>query len=64
MIDDPDIFRAAKLLFERRGERAALCANRRGKELLVRGYIGASELWRQIVEAIEEMQRRRREEGA
>jgi hypothetical protein len=57
MIDDPDIFRAAQLLIEQRGECAAPYANRRGKELLVRGYIDASELWRQIAAAIEDLQR-------
>jgi hypothetical protein len=36
-------------------------ANRRGKELLVRGYIDASELWRQIAAAIEDLQCGRRE---
>jgi len=57
VIDDPDIFRAAQLLIDGCGESAAPFANRRGKELLVRGYIDASELWRQIVAAIDELQR-------
>jgi hypothetical protein len=60
MIDDPDIIRAAKLLINRHGERAASCANRRAEDLLFRGDIEASELWRQIVEAIKELTRRRR----
>jgi hypothetical protein len=60
LIEDPDIFRAAQLLIDGRGESAAPYANRRGKELLVRGYIDASELWRQIAAAIEDLQRGRR----
>jgi hypothetical protein len=59
LIEDPDIVRAAQLLIDGRGESAAPYANRRGKELLVRGYIDASELWRQITAAIEDLQRGR-----
>ncbi len=57
MISDPDILRAAQLVFERHGESAAAWANRRRKQLLIGGGIEASELWRQIVEAVEEMER-------
>ncbi len=54
---DPDIVRAAKLLVEQHGARAAYCAKNRAKQLLVRGDIEASELWRLIIGAIEELQR-------
>jgi hypothetical protein len=57
LIDDSDIFRAAKLLIDRYGERADLCANRRSKELLLRGYVEASGLWGEVVAAIEQLQR-------
>ena len=60
MIDDPDVFRAAQLLIEQRGECAAPYANLRGKGLLLRGHLEASELWHQIVAAIEDLQRGRR----
>jgi hypothetical protein len=60
MIDDPDIFRAAQLLIDELGAIAVPHANRRGKELRARGYIEASELWREIVAAIENLQRSRR----
>jgi len=45
VIEDPDIFRAAKLLIDGRGEYAAPLANFRGEELRIRGYVEASELW-------------------
>ena len=60
MISDPDIFRAAQLLVDGRGEYAAPLANFRGEELRIRGYAEASELWRQVVAAIDELQRGRR----
>jgi hypothetical protein len=56
MTEDHDILRAAKLMIARYGKRADRCANRRGKELLVRGYIDASELWRQVIAVIEDTQ--------
>ena len=60
MIDDPDIVRAARLLIDARGEDAAFCADLRARELLVRSHIEASALWRQVVVAIDELQRRPR----
>jgi hypothetical protein len=35
-------------------------ANFRGEELRIRGYVEASELWRQVVAAIDELQHGRR----
>lgn len=58
---DPDIFRTAKLLIDQHGERADLCANRCSKEMLLRGYSEASELWGEVVSAIEKPQRGRPE---
>ena len=60
MISDPDIFRAAQLLINESGEYAAPLANFRGEELRIRGCAEASELWRQIVAAIDELQHGRR----
>jgi hypothetical protein len=53
----PDISRAAKLLIDKHGIPAAHYAKRRVEELLVSGHSEASELWRQIVAAIEELHR-------
>ena len=61
MIDDPDIFRAAKLLIDQHGDDAAIRAAKRADKLAGAGDIEASALWRQIVAAIEELQRGRRE---
>ena len=57
MTDDPAILRAAKLLIAQYGERADLCANRRSKELLLRGYGEASKLWDDVVRAIHDLER-------
>jgi hypothetical protein len=40
MIDDPEIFRAAKLLIDQHGEDAALRAAQRADELLEEGDVG------------------------
>ena len=56
MMRDPDIFRAAQLLIDGRGQSAAPHANRRSKELLLRGYVEASGLWDEVVAAIEDLQ--------
>jgi hypothetical protein len=61
MIDDPDIFRAAKLLFDRHGDDAPVRAARRSDELQDAGDIQGAVLWRQILQAIEELRRGRRE---
>ena len=60
MINDPDIFRAAQLLIDESGEYASPLANFRGEELRIRGYVEASELWRQVVAAIDELKHDRR----
>ena len=56
MMPDPDIFRAARLLINRHGGRADLCANRRRKELPLRGYIEASGLRGEVVTVVKELQ--------
>jgi len=61
VIDDPDIFRAAKLLVDRHGSDAAVRAARRSDELQDYGDVVGAMLWREIVEAIGELQRGRRE---
>jgi hypothetical protein len=64
MVDDPDIFRAAKLLIDRHGEEAATFAAGRADLLLEEGDIDGSAVWRRILAAIEELQRGRREDEA
>jgi hypothetical protein len=61
MIDDPDIFRAAKLLIDRRGPEAGDFAAWRADVLLEEGDLDGAAIWRQILEAIEELTRGRRE---
>ncbi len=61
MIDDPDIFRAAKLLIDKHGNNAAIRAAQRCEELAELGDFDGVVVWRQIVAAIEDLQRGRRE---
>ena len=61
MIDDPDIFRAAKLLIDQHGEDAALRAAQRADELLEEGDLDGSAVWGRILAAVEELRRGRRE---
>jgi hypothetical protein len=61
MIDDPDIYRAAKLLINQHGEDAALRAAQRADALLEEGDVDGSAVWRRIVAAVEELRRGRRE---
>jgi len=61
MINDPDIFDAAKLLIDRHGEDAALRAAERADGLLAEGDPDGSGVWHRILEAIEELTRKRRQ---
>ncbi len=61
MIDDPDIFRAAKLMIDQHGADAPIRAAQRADELLEEGDVDGAAVWRRILEAIEELQRERRE---
>ena len=61
MIDDPDIYRAAKLLIDQRGEEAAAYAGDRSESLLADGDIDGCIVWRRILAAIEELLRGPRE---
>jgi len=61
VIGDPDIFHAAKLLIDKHGNDAAIRAAQRADELLADGDMEGSSVWRRILEAIEELQRGRRE---
>ena len=61
MIDDPGIYRAAKLLIDQHGDDAAIRAAVRADVLLEEGDVDGAIVWRRIIEAIEELQRGRRE---
>jgi hypothetical protein len=61
LTDDPDIFRAAKLLIDQHGNDASTRAAQRADELLEEGDIDGAVVWRRILEAIEELTRGRRE---
>lgn len=59
MIDDPDIFRAAKLMIDQHGVEATRRAARRANDLEKRGDSSGAGIWRQIM-AAEKLQRGRR----
>jgi hypothetical protein len=61
MIDDPDIFRAAKLLIDQHGDDAPIRAAQRADVLLEEGDMDGALVWRRILDAIDELQRGRRE---
>ena len=63
MINDTDIFRAAKLLIDQHGEDAPIRAAPRADELFDEGDIDGAVVWRRILEAIDELQRGRRDVG-
>jgi hypothetical protein len=61
MIDDPDIYRAAKLLIDQHGIDAATRAAQRCDELADEGDMDGAIVWRRILAAIDELQRVRRD---
>ena len=62
MINESDVYRAAKLVIDQHGEDAGDFAARRADLLMEEG--DADEAWRRILEAIVELQRERREDEA
>jgi hypothetical protein len=61
LINDPVIFRAAKLLIDRHGEHAPIRAARHADDLIRQGDYRGGVVWRLIAEAIEELTRDRRQ---
>jgi hypothetical protein len=57
LINYPDIWRAAKLLLDQHGERAALWAAQRADELLEQGDLDGTAVWRRIAATMQELQR-------
>ena len=55
MLDDLDIFRAAKLLMDKHGQDAAFHAAQRADALLEAGDLDGAATWRRIVKAIHEL---------
>jgi hypothetical protein len=62
MMDDPDIFRGAKLLMDPHGDDAPIGAATRTDVLLDEGDVDGAVTWRRILEAIDELQRGRRDD--
>ena len=61
MTSDPDIYRAGKLVIDQHGDEAGDFAAGRADRLLEDGDPQGAVIWRRIIEAIEELQRGRRE---
>ena len=61
MIADPDIFYAARLLIDKHGDDAPIRAAERAEELAAEGDVDGCAVWRQILEAIDELTRPRRD---
>ena len=57
MIPEIDIYRAANILVKRYGEDAALEAAQRADVMLERGDMDGCAVWKQIVKAVEAVQR-------
>ena len=60
MTDAVDIYRAAKLVIDRHGDDASLYAAARTAVLAGEGDVEGAAVWRQIIAAVEELQRKRR----
>ncbi len=63
MTADLDIYRAANLLIKQHGDEASIHAAMRADELLEAGDLDGAAMWRRIIRAIEELQRREPREG-
>ena len=53
-----DLWRSAKLLIDQHGDEAAIHAAMRADELLDAGDLDGAAVWRRIIRAIEELQRK------
>jgi hypothetical protein len=63
MNSDLDVYRSAKLLIDQHGDEAAIHAAMRTDELLDAGDLDGVAVWRRIIRAIEELQRKEPREG-
>jgi hypothetical protein len=60
MISDLDIFRSAQVLIRQHGEDAALEAAKRADAMLANGDLEGQRVWKRVVRAVEEIQRKER----
>ncbi len=63
MPSEIDIFRSAAVLIREHGAGAALEAAQRADAMLEKGDMEGAAVWKRIVRAVEELQRRERHEG-
>ncbi len=63
MNSDLDVYRSAKLLIDQHGDEAPIHAAMRVDELLDAGDLDGVAVWRRIIRAIEELQRKEPSEG-
>jgi hypothetical protein len=63
MVSDLDIWRAANILVQEHGEEAAIIAAQRADELLAKGDVEGQIVWKRIVRAVAELQKRKPGEG-
>ncbi len=56
MLDDLDIYRAAKLVVDKHGQDAAFHAAQRADALLEAGDLDGAATWRRILDAIKQLQ--------
>jgi len=60
MIDEIDIWRAAKLLVDQHGHEAPIHAAMRVDDMLERGDLEGRRVWKRILEAVNELLRERK----
>ncbi len=58
-----DIYRTANVLIREHGEDAALEAAQRADAMLEKGNMEGAAVWRRVLKAVEEMQRKERAPG-
>ncbi|MGF1629168.1 MAG: hypothetical protein ACFCUT_06825 [Kiloniellaceae bacterium] len=63
MTGDVDIYRAAAVLIRQHGEDAAIEAAGRADAMLEKGDLEGQSVWKRVLAAVKEMQRRERPEG-
>ncbi len=62
MTSDLDIFRTANVLIREHGDDAALEAAQRADAMLEKGDMEGAAVWRRVLKAVEELQRKERRE--
>ncbi len=63
MTSDLDIYRTANVLIRDHGEDADLEAAQRADAMLEKGDMDGAAVWRRVLKAVEELQRKERREG-